>query len=445
MTTPFPLGFYSSNPNGNDAAAMATFTGELDKFTALMGAAPKFMNSFTDFTHSPDTWGANAGWSSWSWKQSGKLDAVIPMVGVPLSDGQHWGGDNAAFFQAIAAGTYDAAYTAIGDAWLANFPVAYFRLGYEFNANFMPWGVGDRTALFVAAFRHVAVLLRACATRAGKTAKIVWNPCCINWTQSNVRDSYPGNDYVDAHATDVYSPCYPGDLHDWTRSGASYADGAAWAREPANRAHFWEHHNANQWNLEGSSVGWSMRDALGYAKQCGKDLVIAECGSGGDDGALGPIDDAAFPVVLATLLATSGVNIVAVMIWSTDQSDGRWGFLNGDRPNKAAAWAKCFGTGGAAVVAAPAAPTGPVIPAGRAMARIIDRNDVVFTVTFDPAVRVNLYASDTGLATNVYIYPKDDGSGNVIAPDSGWAIPTVTLYRNGCKIEAQGFVNVAYP
>jgi len=31
MTTPFPLGFYSSNPNGNDAAAMATFA----KFPAL--------------------------------------------------------------------------------------------------------------------------------------------------------------------------------------------------------------------------------------------------------------------------------------------------------------------------------------------------------------------------------------------------------------------------
>lgn len=455
MTTLFPLGFYSSNPNGNDAAAMATFTGEFDKFSALMGAAPAFMNSFTDFSRSPDTWGANAGWSSWSWKQSGKLDAVIPVVGIPLSDGQHWSPNNVAFFQAIITGTYDAAYTAVGDAWLANYPLVCFRPGYEFNANFMPWSWGSdaaTAALWVQAFQHVATLLHASAKKAGKKVQIIWNPCCINWTALDVRSAYPGDGYVDVHGADVYSPCYPLDLHDWTHSGQTFTDGAAWAREATNRAHFWEYHNASQWNLEGSDIGWSMRMSLGFAKQRGKPLMVCECGSGGDNGKLGPIDDAAFPVALANMLITSGVPIVAVMIWATDQSDGHWGFLNGDRPNKAAAWRRSFGAQDAAsnIVVPTAAPAAvapiatvaaPANPAATAVAELKDRNGKSAVLSFDPTVKRNFYANDTGLASNVYVWPASDGS-YVISPDNAWALPTIKLHRNGCNVRAQGFASI---
>ena len=453
---PFPLGFYSSNPNGNDAAAMATFAGEFDKFSTLMGAAPAFMNSFTDFSRSPDTWGANAGWSAWSWAQSGKLDAVIPVVGIPLSDGQHWAPNNVAFFQAIIAGTYDAAYTAVGDAWLSRNPVVYFRPGYEANANFMPWSWSDQPstmALWVQAFQHVATLLRACARKAGKKARIVWNPCCINWTALDVRSAYPGDDYVDEHGADVYSPCYPLDLHDWTHSGQTFTDGVAWAREATNRAHYWEFQNASQWNLEGSGAGWSMRQALNFARARCKPFMICECGSGGDDGKLGPVDDAAFPVSLANMLASSGVPIVAVMIWATDQNDGKWGFLNGDRLNKAAAWRRSFGAQAAAAspatVSAPAGQAAPLpaapsaikpVTAGTAVAELVDRNGKKFTLSFDPTVRKNFYGNDTGLASNVYVWSAGDAS-YVISPDSAWALPTIKLHRNGLKVRAQGFTN----
>lgn len=346
MTTPFPLGMYSSNPNGNDHAAMATFEAEVDKFTVAMGAAPLFMNSFTDFGHDPSTWGSNAGWSSWSWLQSKKAGILIPVVGVPLSDNAHWSPNNVSFFQAVIVGTYDAAYTAIGDAWLSHFPLVYFRLGYEANANFMPWSWSDNAAtaaLWVQAFQRVVGLLRACAKKASKSVKIVWNPCCINWTALDVRSVYPGDDAVDVHGIDVYSPTYPNGLYDWAGEGRTFANGTEWAADPVNRAHYWHYQNANQWNPHGQTVGWSLQDALDFAKLRSKPVMLCETGSGGDDGNLGPIDEGAFPPVIAGVLAVSGVTVVAVLIWCTDQSDGRWGFLNGDRPNKAAAWRKAFG------------------------------------------------------------------------------------------------------
>jgi hypothetical protein len=34
-----------------------------------------------------------------------------------------------------------------------------------------------------------------------------------------------------------------------------------------------------------------------------------------------------------------------VNIWATDQADGSWGFLNGEKPNEAASWNLYFGKG----------------------------------------------------------------------------------------------------
>ena len=433
MSTTFPLGMYSSNPNGNDSGAMATFHGELDSFMGLMGATPRFMNTFTDFSRTPDTWESNANWSAWSWRQSGRLADVTPVVGVPLSDGQHWDTSNGAFFQAILAGAYDSAYTAICAAWLADRDVAYFRLGYEMNANFMPWACGSHPELWMQAFQYVATLMRTYATAQNKVAKIVWNPCCINWSQVDVRNVYPGDDYVDTHGVDVYSPTWPAGFYDWSGNNKDYNwNAAAWAADVANREHYWQYQNANQWNPQGQSIGWGLQQALDFAKLRGKPMMVCECGSGGNDSNLGPVDDGAFPPLLARVLEASGVPIEAVMIWCTDQSDGNWGFLNGDRPAKAATWASSFG----------AAKQADSIPAGFAVAELTDRNGNYYKLTFDPTLRQNFYGNDTGLLSNVYVWPADDGSGNVISPDNGWALPTIKLHGNGCNIRAEYFSDI---
>ncbi len=120
--TKFPLGFYSSNPNGSDAGANATFETNYDSFAGVMGARPQFMDSFVDFSQDPSQWAANAGWSAWSWAQTGNAyvgpgSGTTPVVGVPMASNADGWGNADTFYQQIAAGQYDADYAGIVDAW----------------------------------------------------------------------------------------------------------------------------------------------------------------------------------------------------------------------------------------------------------------------------------------------------------------------------------------
>lgn len=374
-STPFPLGVYVGNPNGNDPTAEAAFQSQYNAFVKDMGGArPQFMDTFTDFSQDPSQWGANASWDAWSWAMSGNDyvgpgSGTVPVVGVPLASNDGGWGNVDTFYQQIIAGDYDADYKAIVDAWATNgYKTVQFRVGYEFNGNFMAWGPGNSSsptvdADFISAFQHVANLIHQEGAADGITAQVVWNPADINWDSVAPTQLYPGNQYVDIISTDAYSPAYPLDLTTWSSATASTpgpqaASPSAWAASTTDLEHYWQYSDGTQWNPLGGS-GWSMQDAIEFAKENDKPLSISETGAGSNGSGLGPNDDPAFVEWLASALTTAeadGVTIQNVDIWDTDVSDGSWGFSSGERPLEEAAWGEYFGA---------VTPTIPVVTIGK--------------------------------------------------------------------------------
>lgn len=367
-STAFPLGYYSGDPNGNSATAEAQWQSQYDDFVQAMGGArPQFMNAFVDFTQDPSDWGSNASWTAWSWAQSGNDyvgpgSGTTPVIGVPMySTVNGWPGsggeDPDTFYQQIISGQYDADYKAIVDAWAnAGYKTMYLRIAYEFDGNFMSWSPGNSSspnadADFVKAWEHIANLVHAEGQADGVTVKTVWNPTEINWTGSSPANLYPGNQYVDVIAADVYSPTYPLDLTDWASGGTTQDSSLTqWAASAANREHFWQYPDATQYAPTGSGAGWSLQDAINLAKEEGKPLAIAETGAGGNGTTTGPLDDPAFAQWLAGDLhaaESQGVQVSFVDIWDGSMSDGDWDFSDpgAGKPQEEAAWDQYFGAG----------------------------------------------------------------------------------------------------
>ncbi len=373
MTTKFPLGLYVGNPNGSDPASEAWFETQFKSFVSIMdGATPTTMNAFVDFTQGPSTWASSTSWTAWSWSQSPVVTTkMIPIIGIPMSDNQHWAGNAAGmtnddFFKSIINGSYDYAYKGIVDSWSgAGFKTMEFRLGWEMNGDFMPWFMGKDAATqsdWVKAFQHISTLMRSEAAADGVSAKIVWNPGSMGWTTLPTENAYPGDAYVDVVSLDSYSPLYPAGYYDWAKNdGTNDATIQQWWANPANKAHFWSNPDANQWNPNGTGVGFGMDDAIAFAKAHGKALALSETGAGGNGTTLGPVDEPDFPAWLAGALSKAqaqGVTIDHVNIWDSAMSDGNWSFQPGaGKPLEAAAWAKYFGANSGTVAAAP-----PVAP-----------------------------------------------------------------------------------
>ena len=401
MSTAFTLGFYGSNPDLEDPAANAAFEAGYNAFTALLGAKPATMDSFVDFSLDPSQWAANAQYAAASWANTGAAyvgpsSGTIPVIGIPLASNSGGWANVDSFYQAIVAGTDDADYQGIVDAWANNgYKTIDLRLGYEFDGNFMPWSPGSSgsptaNADFVAAWQHLADLVHARGAADGITVNTVWNPTDISWSPATPTSLYPGNQYVDIIGTDAYSPIYGNGLTNWPApntaavSSSSSVDQAEWLQDPVNREHAWTYSNASIWTPTGQNAGWSIQQALELATITGKPLGIAETGATGsvlDD----PAGDAAFPAWLASELSQpSAPPIAFVNIWATDQADGQWGFLDGEQPAEAAAWAASFGAGSASNPAGPAADPAPLS---------LDPNDVAQRIGAGPDA-LTLYVSE---------------------------------------------------
>ena len=361
----FPLGTYVGNPNGNDAVAMASFKRQFDAhITAMGGARPKYFNIFTDFGKPPAEWPSSARWAAWSSKQSGErylapASGIVPLVGLPLASNAGGWGKVDGFYQETVAGKYDAVWAGIVDAYAGvGYKTVDFRIAYEMDGNFMPWGPGNSRAPdvrpdFVAAFRHVADAIHREGRAKHIRAVVHWNPAAINDSGYDIATLYPGDQYVDVIGIDLYSPMYPLDLTDWSRGIEGDAlNRPAWAANTANRLHHWRYTNASK-RIPVPKLGnwgWSMAQAIAFAELHHKPLGVDETGTGSSGQALGPADDGEFPKALAGMLGEArarGVPIHVVSIWDTHVSDGDWDFENGSKPKAAAAWTRYFGIHGA--------------------------------------------------------------------------------------------------
>ncbi|WP_419816731.1 glycosyl hydrolase [Glacieibacterium sp.] len=358
---PFPLGTYVGNAHGNDAVAMAKFKAAMDAHSAALGGAKsKFFNVFTDYNGDPSTWAASAGWAAWSSARSGDDyvspgGGAVPVVGVPMAWPKMGFSNVEQFYIYTAAGSYDAVWAGIVDAWADNgYKIVDFRIAYEMNGNYMPWSPANASAPtkladFVKAFQRVADVIHAEARKKGITALVHWNPTAINWTPYPVTSIYPGDAYVDVISIDQYSPMYPLGYVDWTTGGNSETtDKVAWAAVAGNRQHYYRYPNATRYvQTPGlNSSGWSMPQAIEFAKLHGKPIAVDETGVGKSGAGLGPSDDPEFPKYLAGILTearSKGVAVRSVNIWDAKLGDGDWDFRGGSKPLTAAAWRTYFG------------------------------------------------------------------------------------------------------
>ena len=352
--TPMPVGLYVGNPNGNDTGLMAKFQSDWDASVRQLRQQPQFFGTFSDFTQDWSQWGANAGWTAWSFNNSGRVAGLKPVIGIKLSTGAYWG-HQADAFREIIAGQHDQVYRDVVAGWRDHgFTELRFRISYEFDGNFMPDNFGSDAAtlaLWRQAFAHVADVMHAVP---GVRVMVVWNPADINWSPNSIADAYPGDRYVDVIASDLYSSLYPLSLRDWS-GGPDAATPAAWAQSAVNRAHFWDYPGATQWNTYGS--GWGLVQALAFAQAHNKPFGLGETGVGGDNVKNGLADDPQFPAYLKTrftaFVAQGGV-LDHVVIWDFNAGDGNWRFSGVPaKAATAAAWAAFVAPLAGAPAAAP--------------------------------------------------------------------------------------------
>src|SRR5271166_737266 len=143
---------------------------------------------------------------------AGETPQTIPIIGVPMVDNvpaNSWG-NILNGYKVVISGAVDAAFTGIVDAVFNHgYKSAEFRIGWEWDGSWYPWcpchskDPKARTQ-FIAAFRHIATLLKQEGAAKGVAVKIVWNPGQLNWVPWDITTLYPGDDVVDIISTDTY-------------------------------------------------------------------------------------------------------------------------------------------------------------------------------------------------------------------------------------------------
>src|SRR5260370_339564 len=338
-----------------------------------MGAKAQYLDQFGDQTQPISQWVAQANWDASSVAHSPVLQNVIPVIGLPMPSTAARSGTADQFYQAFAAGTYDSVLQDMVKAWASNgFKSQIWRTGWEMNGSSMPSYAGNDTATqadWVKAFQHIYTVLHAAGQADGVNVQVMWNPDVMNYSNAGnvIQTAYPGSQYIDIIAADVYADLYPyGDhshLYDWDKSGQVLNSSQPvfdtslqqWAADPVNLLHYYTNPASNQWSLDGSAGhGSTFQQFIALAKSTGKALAIAETGAGNNADGEGVLDNPTFVQWLSQTLQQSGVNVSFVNIWDS-YGGGNYQFSNATngKPLEAAAWAKYFGSASAVIGPAP--------------------------------------------------------------------------------------------
>jgi hypothetical protein len=270
------LGFYdgSSGPSGSETAASWLGSGSVKYAMDFVDA--------TDFTHISDPWQL----SNW---QGSPFTMVWGVPIVPCGSPSTQCATNSAEFNEVADGQADSYYKTLAQNLVnAGFGSSYIRLGWEFNGTWMGWkicqedgsGLSGTASDFVPAFQNVVTSMRSVS---GANFKFIWNPIDssnVSCPGASLENFYPGDNYVDAVALDVYDGI-----------GSNTSDTARWS-DLLNGV------NSGQWTAErpqsingNSFEGYGLNWLAAFAKEHGKQVSVPEWGlddsgldaGGGDD------------------------------------------------------------------------------------------------------------------------------------------------------------------
>ncbi len=160
----------------------------------------------TDWAHISDPWQLS------NWKGS-PFTMVWGVPMVPCGGSATQCPTNVSDYNEVADGGADGYYKTLAQNLVnGGFGTSYIRLGWEFNADWMGWGIcnEDGSGLtswagdFVPAFRNIVTSMRSVS---GANFKFIWNPIDssnVSCPGVHLEDFYPGDSYVDVVALDVY-------------------------------------------------------------------------------------------------------------------------------------------------------------------------------------------------------------------------------------------------
>ncbi len=361
--TPFPLGVFVGNPNYFNSNEEASFEANFNAFSTLMKSKPQFLDQYGDQRLPVSQWVGQTSWNAASMAQSPVLKDVTPVIGLPMTSTASGSGTPDQFYKDFAAGKYNSVLKDMVKTWADNgFTTQIWRPGWEMNIDTMPSYAGDDAATradWVKAFQHISTVLHAAGHAEGVNVQVAWNPSVVNYSHAGnvIETAYPGNQYVDIIAADVYGDVFPygssTHLYDWDKSGqvlnSSHPiyDGSVrqWAADPVNLEHYYTYPASNQWSLDGSEGhATTLQQLIDLAKSTGKPFAIAETSAGNTHDGAGLTDNPTFVQWLADTLHQSGVKVSFVNVWNSN-SGGEYHFTSSadHKPLEAAAWAKYFG------------------------------------------------------------------------------------------------------
>jgi hypothetical protein len=325
------LGFYDgmSSPASIETAAQWLGSSSSVKY------AQDFIDA-TDWSHISDPWQLP------NWKGSPfTMVWGVPMLpcGAPATQCA----TNVSDYNEVADGGADGYFKTLAQNLVsAGFGSSYIRLGWEFNASWMGWGVCNEQGSgltswandFVPAFRNIVTSMRSVS---GANFKFIWNPIDSSNAScpgANLEDFYPGDSYVDMVALDTYDGI-----------GGTTSDDATRWNGLRNGV------NANGWTevtpaaISGQEFkGYGLSWIAAFGKEHNKEVGLPEWGLDSST-AGGGGDDAYFMTQMADWIKINSTG--PAIFWNF--GDGTLPLdipndTNGDTPDATAVFKAAFGT-----------------------------------------------------------------------------------------------------
>jgi hypothetical protein len=237
---------------------------------------------------------------------------------------------NVSDYNLVASGGADDHFKTLAQNLVsAGFGTSYIRLGWEMNASDMGWAICNQQGSaadswikdFVPAFRNIVTSMRSVS---GANFKFIWNP--IDTSSSScpgvhIEDLYPGDNYVDVVALDVYDGIATKmtdtmrftDLYNGTGSGGYVAE----SPEAVNGQSF-------------KNDGYGLKWLAAFGKAHNKEISLPEWGLMSPSLNAGGGDDAYFMTQMANWIKTNVTG--PAVFWNQGSSDGS-GTLTLDIPN----------------------------------------------------------------------------------------------------------------
>ncbi len=136
-------------------------------------------------------------WRDWVAAQPGRrLILSVPMLpdtsGTSLATG--------------ATGAYNGHFQTLAQNLVAKgLGNSILRIGWEFNGGWYRWAASNKQTDFINYWRHIVTAMRA--VPGAQNLQFCWNPV-YGYQQFPAETAYPGDNYVDVIALDIYDECW---------------------------------------------------------------------------------------------------------------------------------------------------------------------------------------------------------------------------------------------